>query len=169
MFWIRKKVNVKPVKTSRVLDINSDDSFVPPKIVKNNTELKKTDFDMVKDIQQQFVKAGVIDDSIKFFDDIQSVEEINEIMADANDGAKNEKDFHSQFYDEDAITFLDEYEQNLDEDFDNPVLDGLDDYGRRFFEDMRENKRPNRKATSDSIVIMMPDGSIVTKEPGDNG
>lgn len=137
-FFKKKKVE-KTVATSRVLPEADLSDFVPPVDPAVNS-IKNKDVDILKNLQTEFIKSGVLEEKKEEFEqDIQKIDELLDIMRDANEHAKSEKDFNKNFYDEDVDQFFDNDEdlQNR-KDFDNPVLDGVDDFGNQVYDDYRE-------------------------------
>lgn len=137
-FFKKKKVE-KNIATSRVLPEADLSDFVPP-VDPSVNNIKNKDVDILKNLQTEFIKSGVLEEKKEEFEqDIQKIDELLDIMRDANEHAKSEKDFNKNFYDEDVDQFFDNDEdlQNR-KDFDNPVLDGVDDFGNQVYDDYRE-------------------------------
>lgn len=102
--------------------------FVPPDLIKY-TPLSNQDREIVSDLAFRLTKDGVIGEKIETMEASGS---INEILSEAAAGARYEKDFNSAFYSPEVEAELQELEK-VSETWNNPSLDGVDDYGRQIY------------------------------------
>lgn len=139
--FFKKKKQAEKKSDSRTLPKADISDFVPP-VDPAVERINNSDADVLKSLQSELVKSGVVDDNTDKVDHgTQKIDELLNIMKDANDNAKSEKDFNSEFYDADVDLYFDNDEElRSRSDFDNPVLDGVDDYGNQVYDDSR-NKR----------------------------
>lgn len=131
-FWNRKKnEGLTDGRKFKQADLSG---FVPPVFVAER-KIKPSDEKLIEKIKASFEEAGVIEtpsDAVEVEE--QSLDEIMEIIQEANANALNEKDFHpTKKFDEKLHRELDVYEQTY-EDEGNFLLDGMDDYGNQIYE-----------------------------------
>lgn len=121
----------------RVLPKADISDFVAPEIIKSKSYSEK-DFSLIKKIQGELVNKGVIsnDDGLNE-NNAQSLNEILSFMSEANEGAQSEQDYNPEYYNEELITELEQQGLINREDFENPALDGVDDFGEQVYDDMR--------------------------------
>ena len=132
-FWIkREKENLTDGRKIKQADISG---FVPPVFV-TEREIKTSDVELIEKLKASFEDAGVIGVEEELVEENeQSIEEIVEIIQEANENALNEKDFHpTKKFDERLHQELDSYEHSSYEDGGNFLLDGMDDYGNEIYE-----------------------------------
>lgn len=123
-----------PKRTLPKADISD---FVAPEIIKSKSYSEK-DFSLIKKIQGELVNKGVIsnDDGLNE-NNTQSLNEILGFMSEANEGAQSEQDYNPEYYNEKLIAELEQQGLMVREDFENPALDGVDDFGEQVYDDMR--------------------------------
>lgn len=112
----------KERKKPRYLPAADITGFNPPKILPPPEKYSSSDLGLISNIQGELLSSGVIseDSSTMSEDSEQSLDDLIEILKKANDGARSEKDFNSEFYDEASTRALEEKERALIEDFKNP-------------------------------------------------
>lgn len=148
--------------------------FTPPEIIKS-PRYSRDDLSLIRNIQNELVDSGVITSDIAMSEDTeQTLEELIAVLREANESAKSERDFNPDFYDENITEELEEQERELVEDFDNPALDGVDDYGNKVYDDMREVSEEGyfphdftptvNEGKSGTVRVRLPDGTEVIGE-----
>lgn len=137
MFGRKNRKNKSQKESSRIIPVADMTSFVSPILTEEHKGITASDRQIIESLKEQLTRSGVIDKKEETFaDDDQSIDDLLSIMSEANDVAKSEKDFNSTYYDEKADRFLDKTGTEV-EDFDNPALDGVDDYGNQVYDDSR--------------------------------
>lgn len=94
--------------------------------------------------------------------DVQSLEELRDLVSDAVALAKSEKELNPAVYDEELELSLGG-DLDSDADWENPVLDGVDDYGRQMYENSKKAV-VSRKSEDNRVKVKLPDGSVVFAE-----
>lgn len=140
MFFKKKKTQKKE-SASRVLPEADISDFVPP-VDPAVDSIKNNDVSMLKNLQSELIKSGVIAEEREALEtDIQGLNEVLDIMRDANENAKTEKDFNTEYYNEETNNFFETDEElQLRQDYENQLLDGFDDFGNKVYDD-DTNKR----------------------------
>lgn len=174
---IRKKDKPQPV--DRVIPQADLSNFESPDIAKIRT-LPKSDMDLVKSLSDQLKVTGVIDREAEEPATRQTLHELGEIFTEAEAHQKYEKDINPHQYDEKANAILEDREYTEGDLFDNPSLDGIDDYGTqvydRYIDPDDEEVIPNVGETNSQNVknfgengsrntaFRLPDGTIIYGE-----
>lgn len=131
-FWNKqKKESLTDGRKFKQADLSD---FIPPVFVAER-EIRASDEELIERLKQNFTEAGVVgvEESTEEIDS-QSIDELVEILHEANEGALNEKDFHTtKQFDEKLHQDLDHYEHDF-KGGDNFLLDGMDDYGNQIYE-----------------------------------
>lgn len=87
------------------------------------------DRDTIIAIHHELTKHGAVDNQSAFTDPTAStIRLVNKILDEANQAAQYEKDIHPHLYNQDTMNVL----NSLDKDYqgdENPLTDGLDEYG----------------------------------------
>lgn len=99
-------------------------------------KLGKEDLDALATLVCKLKESGVLERDVEDKDP-QSFEDIDEILIEAKKLAKSEKELNPDHYDPEAEAALGEGDLSEKEDWSNPSLDGVDDYGRQIYEDSR--------------------------------
>lgn len=94
--------------------------------------------------------------------DVQSLEELHSLVSDAVALAKSERELNPDVYDEELELSLGS-DLAMEEDWDNPMLDGMDDYGHQMYEASRKSA-VTRETTDNRVKVKLPDGSVVFAE-----
>lgn len=148
--------------------------FVPPEIIKYN-KYHNDDLALILQLESQLISSGVVSDETAELDVTDYTEEAVTFMFDeANKNAVHERDYNPEFYDNDSDNELENAALNMVDDFENPLLDEVDDedaimydYGN---EDSLEGDFPHKTYQSESFLphghvrIRLEDGSEVTGE-----
>lgn len=136
----------------RVIPVPKIAPFKDP-VSSHYAALPNSDIQALKKLKEQLIETGVIDREVAERK-VQSIEELNVIVAEAVALAKHEKELNPDFYDADLEEYLEEKEKTNIE-WDNPVVK---DYET---EDKRGESRiiPNKVAK-----VRLPDGTIIDAE-----
>lgn len=175
MFWNKKKK--EEVLSTREIPVVDIGDFDPPSLI-SLFNIGKHDAEVLQKLSDECVRLGIIDNSqaLKNTDD-ESIEDFFNMFEEANSVAKNEKDFHEEYYDQDTDNALSNME-SFEDDSDNPLVNNyyendsdkgfsLSDY----VDDYIENNENDIKNTDmnfvvddesdDEILVRLPDGTIV--------
>lgn len=119
--------------SKRTIPVNKDENFEPPSLIPRSG-LVFNDYFLVKELRKELVRNGVISDNTSFDTDERNkgIEGLAAIIDEANKGAKSEKDFCPETYDQDVIDEVERIDEEQ-EVWENPILDGIDDYGNVWF------------------------------------
>lgn len=174
---IRKKD--KPVVVDRVIPQADLSNFKTPDIAKVKT-LPKSDMDLVKSLSEELRVTGVIDRESDEPATRQTLQELGEIFTEAESHQKYEKDINPHQYDEESNAILEEREYTEGDLFDNPSLDGIDDYGTQVYDryiDLEgeevtphtgeinsQNIKNSGENASKGAAFRLPDGTIIYGE-----
>lgn len=152
-------------------------NFVPPEIIKRK-KCSAEDFSLIISIKNELVDNGVISSEIFMSDvDNQTIDDLVSMFSEANAGAVSERDYNPEFYSQFATDELEEQERVLEYDFENPALDGVDDYGNNMYDEysnVRERTAEDYfpRSVRDSVIfekpslddghVRLPDGTEIT-------
>lgn len=152
---MRKKREIA-MPSSRVIPNADIGAYTPPHLIPT-THLTASDRATVEKIRGEFIECGVIDrDSTERSS--QSVDEINAIMDEAARNAKYERELNPEYYDEEMDASL-EGDLSMEDDWDNPILDGVDDYGNQVHENVLKSSVNNSQ--NNEISLRLESGEIV--------
>lgn len=103
--------------------------FQAPEIIKVQ-KLKESDMEMIKSLSDELKITGVIDRDATYMSVDQTLFQVNEMFSEAEEHQTYEKEITPDRYDPDTESFLENRELTEGDLFDNPSLDGIDDYGK---------------------------------------
>lgn len=174
---INKKTISQPI--SRRIPEADLRGFKPPEIVKAQT-LQKSDVTMLQVLSRELKVTGVIDRDPEKQKDRQTLHDLGDIFSEAESHQKYEKDINPAFYDAEADAILEDRQVTEGDLFENPSLDGVDDYGSQVYDrfvEFEENenfvddteRKYNNFQEGDVInnktaAIRLPDGKIIYGE-----
>lgn len=95
-----------------------------------------TDISMIQALRDKLEESGIIE---KDAEKITPDDESTVLFSEATDGAKSEKELNSNFYRPEVEELVSERERWLGDEFDNPSLDGVDDYGTQVYKNSLED------------------------------
>lgn len=158
------------ITDDRMIKVPATNDFEAPDILKHKP-LSETDKSMIDSLTNSLLKSGAISDDDNGYEAYdqsheQSLEEIDELIEEANSVAQYEKDFNNEYYDEEAETYLDEIAKRTGA-IENELLDGKDDFGEQVFDDARDrviqkNKDvPSVVQSGSKVSFRMPNGSTI--------
>lgn len=123
--------------------------------------LNDHDAHTISNLTQELRSTGALERAVEERD-VQSLEELRDLVSSAVALAKSEKDLNPDGYDEELeLSLGGDLDDN--EDWQNPMLDGSDDYGQQLYEDSRKTA-VSRKTTDKLVKVKLPDGSVVFAE-----
>lgn len=95
-----------------------------------------TDISIIQALRNKLEESGVLEkDPEKITpDDLSTV-----LFSEATDVAKSEKELNSNFYRPEVEELVSELERSIGDEFDNPSLDGVDDYGAQVYKNSLED------------------------------
>lgn len=153
--------------------------FETPDIAKVRV-LQNSDVELVMSLTNELRVTGVIDRNGVEIRDRQTLQELGAIFSEAELHQKYEKDINPEFYDEATDAILEDRQVTEGDLFDNPSLDGIDDYGSQVYDryiesdgdevthNSGETNFPKVKDfeenSSKSAAIRLPDGTIIYGE-----
>lgn len=154
--------------------------FQAPEIIKIQ-KLKESDMAMIKSLSEELQITGVIDREVTTMSVDQTLFHVNEMFTEAEEHQTYEKEITPERYDPNTESFLENRELTEGDLFDNPSLDGIDDYGKRIYDEPVHSKvedttysnvrtdgiRDVENVSEDhskSAAIRLPDGTIIYGE-----
>lgn len=129
MFKPKRREESLPGRIIPEADISD---FQPPALIKPE-HLKGSDIKAISHLYEEFSSTGVIERQVSERNS-QSLEELNAIVQEAAANAKYERDLNPEYYDRELDESL-SGDLSAEDDWDNPILDGIDDYGNRIYDD----------------------------------
>lgn len=152
----------------RIPEARLDDDFTPPRLI-HSSPFPTEDVTLIRSLQGQLVNSGVITSDVAMSEDTeQTLEDLISVLREANSHAKSERDFNPEFYDKSAEQVLDDEDENRElsgQDFENEILDGLDDYGNKVYDDGQEQVKAS--FSSHQAFQKVPEG--LPHVPDENG
>lgn len=143
----------------RIPEARPDDDFTPPRLI-HSSPFPTEDVTLIRSLQGQLVNSGVITSDVAMSEDTeQTLEDLISVLREANSHAKSERDFNPEFYDKSAERALDDEDESRElsgQDFENEILDGLDDYGNRVYDDGQ--KQVKASFSSHQAFQKVPEG-----------
>lgn len=138
----------------RSLPLPSLQGFRVPRMA-TTPPLREGDKALLERLTQELRSSGVIDRPVAPPPE-QSRQELSSIIEEASVLAKSERELNPHFYDEDLTKAL---EDQVDKDWDNPSLDGIDDYGVQFYENelLKESKDERWKGRNKTAGMQIPE------------
>lgn len=127
---IKKQVQKEPV--SRIIPEADVRDFNSPDLA-NIKPLHKSDIALLRSLSAELRVTGVIDREETVIEG-QTLVELSSIFAEAKEHQKYEKDINPAYYDAEADAFLEDRQLTEGDLFDNPSLDGIDDYGTQVYD-----------------------------------
>lgn len=154
--------------------------FEAPEIVKVQ-QIKNSDMVMIRSLSKELKVTGVIDRESARVNPDQTLIDIVELFSEAEEHQTYEKHITPELYSKETDEFLENREITEGDLFDNPSLDGIDDYGSQVYDEFvqTEEKATTRSNVrkdvihevekdfgnhSKSAAIRMPDGTIIYGE-----
>lgn len=127
-------------------------------------DLHRKDAVLVERLKRELIQAGVLDREIEHRD-IQTLAELNDMIAAATKVAKSEKELNPDFYDPDAEAVLGG-DLDYEDDWVNPSLDGIDDYGYQAFDNELAKSKLARELHENTglVKVRLPNGQVVYAE-----
>jgi hypothetical protein len=144
---IKKKSSTEPV--SRVIPEADVRNFNTPDLAKVKP-LHNSDISLLKSLSTELRVTGVIDREATVTES-QTLLELNSIFSEAAEHQKYEKDINPAYFDAEADAFLEDRQLTEGDLFDNPSLDGVDDYGTQVYDRFVETEE-NEKSLVDSLL-----------------
>lgn len=123
--------------------------------------LDEADATAISKLTKELRGSGALDRAVEERD-VQSLEELRDLVSNAVVLAKSEKDYSPEHYDEELELSLG---GDLDSsvDWENPMLDGVDDYGRQMYENSGKSA-VSRENSDKKVKVRLPDGSVIFAE-----
>jgi hypothetical protein len=150
---IKRKSPAAPV--SRVIPEADVRNFSTPNLAKIKP-LHDSDITLLRSLQTELQVTGVIDREATVTES-QTLIELNSIFSEAAEHQKYEKDINPSFFDAEADAFLEDRQLTEGDLFDNPSLDGVDDYGTQVYDRFVETEE-NEKSLVDTLLGSLNDG-----------
>jgi hypothetical protein len=144
---IKKKSPAEPV--SRVIPEADVRNFHTPDLA-GIKPLHNSDRTLLRSLSTELRVTGVIDREATVTE-TQTLVELNSIFSEAAEHQKYEKDINPAFYDAEANAFLEDRQFTEGDLFDNPSLDGIDDYGTQVYDRFVETEE-NEKSLVDELL-----------------
>lgn len=148
----KKKSPAAPV--SRVIPEADVRNFNAPDLV-NIKPLHNSDINLLRSLTTELRVTGVIDREATVTES-QTLIELNSIFSEAKEHQKYEKDINPAFFDAEADAFLEDRQLTEGDLFDNPSLDGVDDYGTQVYDRFVETE-DNEKSLADTLLGTLND------------
>lgn len=133
--------------------------FTPPNLI-HYQPIKDNDKKMIKDLSKILIHQGVISKE----EDIEAMvaeSSFKELLREAVANAKYEKELNPEQYDPEVERLVAQ-EGDFHEDWENPSLDGIDDYGNQIYENDHSSntdnellKRLSSESEDDAIDFVM--------------
>lgn len=171
----------KPISQDDEVVINDDteenvlDQFFPPQKL-----LTPEDLTLLSALKKELEVTGVIDVNTKEIVPMTSEDDLETILTEAIQAAQSERELNPSYYNYDLEEEM--LARNQEEDWDNPSLDGIDDYGIKVYDDIIISEASidddeiiipvSPKTFSDEIItsgnkkhavqVQLPDGRIIS-------
>jgi hypothetical protein len=147
---IKKSAPVEPV--SRIIPEADVRGFETPDLV-NIKPLHKSDIKLLRSLSSELRVTGVIDreETVR---QGQTLVELSSIFSEAEKHQKYEKDINPSYFDAETDAFLEDRQLTEGDLFDNPSLDGVDDYGTQVYDRFVETEE-NEKSLADTLLGSM--------------
>lgn len=144
---IRKKSPAEPV--SRIIPEADVRHFNTPDLggVK---PLHDSDISLLRSLSTELQVTGLIDREATVTES-QTLLELNNIFTEAEEHQKYEKDINPDFFDAETNALLEDLQMSEGDFFDNPSLDGIDDYGIQVYDRFVETE-DSEKSLADTIL-----------------
>lgn len=150
---IKRKSPTAPV--SRIIPEADVRNFNSPDLV-NIKPLHTSDITLLRSLSSELQVTGVIDREATVAE-TQTLVELNSIFSEAEEHQKYEKDINPAYFDAEANAFLEDRQLTEGDLFDNPSLDGVDDYGTQVYDRFVETEE-NEKSLADTLLGTLNNG-----------
>lgn len=138
--------------------------------IPNIRQMHSNDIDAIRRLTTELVDAGVLERDVDE-KQVQSIDELNVLVKAATDLAKSEEELNPDFYDADLEAELGG-DLSAEDDWANPDLDGLDDYGNKVYEEIYDKIEEEgsdilvetSKRKGNLIRLRLADGTVIMAE-----
>lgn len=151
---MRFKKNSPAAPVSRVIPEADVRNFSAPDLV-TIKPLHNSDINLLRSLSTELRVTGVIDREATVTES-QTLMQLNSIFSEAKEHQKYEKDINPAFFDAEADAFLEDRQLTEGDLFDNPSLDGVDDYGTQVYDRFVETE-DNEKSLADTLLGTLND------------
>lgn len=146
---MRIKKSSSPEIVNRVIPEADVRNFKAPDLA-GIKPLHNSDVSLLKSLSSELKVTGVIDRE-EIVAEAQTLVELNSIFSEAAEHQKYEKDINPSYFDAEADAFLEDRQLTEGDLFDNPSLDGVDDYGTQVYDRFVETEE-NEKSLVDTLL-----------------
>ena len=169
-------VNESSSYQNRVIPKADISGFIPPDMIRQK-QSSAEDFSLIMQIKEELISSGVISsDTVMSEVEDQTIDDLVSMFAEANVGAVSEKEYNPDFFSQSATDALEEQERVLEYDWENPDINGFDNYEEDLYPNVRNRTAEDYlpRSLNDSILpedlsldgghVRLPDGTEITGE-----